>query len=145
MSWTATEYDDIRSLAAARWPHDVVASSRATWDAWRPSLESRFTYAQVMGALTLCSEAREKFPPLAALIGAVRTLIERDEPTGPPRIAAPRATSIDQRLREFDTALNGATAGPYTVMARESLAQGHEPGRAAEALVWAFARAASTS
>ena len=142
MTWTADEYAELRNLAAARFPHDVIASSRETWDAWRPSLQARFTPAQVAAGLILCSEAREKFPPLAALMGAIRGLIEQDQrPTL--RLAAPRARTIEQRLREFDAELPAnAQAGPFTTKARQLLADGWEPGQAAEAMVHAFSKAA---
>ena len=141
MSWTAPDYAAIRNLAAARWPHDVVAASRETWDTWRASLEPRFTPVQVAGGLVLCSEAREKFPPLAALMGAIRTRIEREQRPAL-RIVAPRAMTIDERLREFDAELPAnAQAGPFTTKARQLLADGWEPGQAAEAMLLAFAKA----
>lgn len=141
MSWTADDYAAIRGLSAARWPHDVAASSRETWDAWRSSLEARFTPAQVAGGLVLCSEAREKFPPLAALMGAIRAMIEREQRPAL-RVGSPRAMTVEQRLREFDAELpRDAQAGPFTTKARQLLVDGWEPGQAAEAMLHAFAKA----
>ncbi len=165
--WASDEFSDIIALAAARWPDAPTASSDAVWAEWRKSLERSFTYEDVMEALILLSENRDRFPPLARLIAACQFRKDERLKAETPKLPAPKSEpSVARRLAAFDqgaldtrSRLHAELAvfarkypmddmdkrhaaiqatGPWETKARELLERGVPSGQGARAMVETF-------